>query len=530
MQTTRYSLIVSTFAFALIAGAATATPLPPGSIDPSFGSNGFTRLYYDDRLGATTDDSGRTIRIVRGDLGGGAFGPKWILIAGTAGRYVQITRLSMNGQIDPTFGANGVAFSARSNVASFGGMLTMPNGDIVIGYADDYIGPDADSKDFFIEAFTADGQPKNIGGDESPNQRWVDLSSNNAVVGDNPCDFYFRESRAQKLILTAEGGIVLVGDIAVYANDGGFSRRDVAMAEFNGGTYSPARPGTPCTSAGGRLDSLRSTSWTIGDVADGDVHAAVSDVGAHVLFVGNTDPRNDADIARFGVQNYRDLANGYVYDDAYDLSIPAGYWRQRQSDFWQIRNEAQAGHFVLFGDAENGSIGAGVRRVPLIATSSANIMTPLWFYPVGAAANSVVGVFDGMRLADALDLMVIGAARDCVVANDCASDWNSIAVGVSNGQSLLNAYQPQPAFGNEGWVRYTVPDYDGSPSTHALAWSGVVQGGISLSSDTNLYVVGEFRTNADGRLDTFVAKLRVLNGGDPPWYVPADTIFRDGFN
>lgn len=530
MQTTHSNTALFALVAALATVPAAAVPLPPGSLDTTFGSNGFARLYYDDRLGTTTDDAGHAILVVRGDLGGGAFGPKWLLVAGSAGRYVQITRLTMDGQIDPTFGANGVAFSARSNVSSFGGMVTMPNGDIVIGYADDYLGPDDDSKDFFIEAFTADGQPKNIGGDESPNQRWVDLSSNNAVVGSETCDFYYRENRAQRLILTAEGGIVLVGDIAVYANDGGFYRRDVAFAEFNGGTYAPARPGTPCASAGGRLDTYRFPPQRDGNVADGATHAAVSDVGAHVLFVGATDPRGDTDAMSFGVQNYRDLDGGFAFDDAYDLGMPPGYWQQRQSDFWQIRTEPQAGRFVLFGDAENGSFGGNVRRLPVIATTSANTMTPLWFYPVGAAADTAVAVLDGQRLPGALDLMAVGAARDCTAANACASDWNSLVVGVSNGQSVLNAYQPQGAFGSEGWVRYAVPDYDGTPSAHAIAWSAVIQGGVTAASDTNVYVVGEFRTQVDGHLDTFVAKLRILNGGDPPWYVPADTIFRNGLD
>jgi hypothetical protein len=57
-----------------------------------------------------------------------------------------------------------------------------------------------------------------------------------------------------------------------------------------------------------------------------------------------------------------------------------------------------------------------------------------------------------------------------------------------------------------------------------------MQRGIAANSDTSLYVVGEFRTDVDGHLDTFVAKLRMFNGGDPPWYVPADTIFRYGFD
>lgn len=529
MQTTRFIPVLFTLISMFVAGSVDAVPLPPGSIDTTFGDNGYVRLYYDDRLGTTTDDAGRTILIVRGDIGGGAFGPKWILVAGSAGRYVEITRLTMNGQVDPTFGANGVAFSARSNVSSFGGMVTMPNGDIVIGYADDYLGPDNDSKDFFIEVFTADGQPKNVGGDESPNQRWVDLSSNNANVGSQPCDFYYRENRAQRLILSAEGGIVLVGDIAVYDNDGNFYRRSIAFAEFNGGTYSPARPGTPCTSSGGRLDTYRLPPAFSQDVADGAVHAAVSDVGAHVVFVGATDPRGDADAMQFGVQNYRDLNGGYVYNDAYDIGMPFGHWQQRQSDFWQIRSEPQPGHFVMFGDAENGSFGGNARRLPVIATTSANTMTPLWFYPVGAASDTAIAVLDGQRLPGALDLMTIGAGRDCTAVNHCASDWNSFVVGVSNGQSVLNAYQPQGAFGTEGWVRYSVPDYDGSPAAHAIAWGGVIQGGITPTSDINLYVIGEFRSNVDGHLDTFVAKLRMLNGGDPPWYVPADTIFRNGF-
>ncbi|WP_395683306.1 hypothetical protein [Dokdonella sp.] len=522
MTFTRFSFALCMFALTLVAAPGKAVPLPPGSIDPAFGDNGFVRLYYDDRLGATTDDSGRTIRIVQGDLGGGAFGPKWILVAGPAGRYVEITRLTMNGQIDPTFGANGVAFSARSNVASYGGMVVMPNGDIVIGYADDYLGPDDDSKDFFIEVFTADGQPKNVGGDESPNQRWVDLSN-----GNGSCNTTYRENRAQRLILTAEGGIVLVGDIANYNSDDQFQQRYVATAEFNGGSYGPARPGFFCTSAGGMLWSLYSNGSSFS--SDGIVHGAVSDVGAHVLTVGSADLSGDGQAQLWGMQNYADLASGGLNHD-YDVGMPAGYWQQRQSDFWQIRTEAQPGHFVLFGDAENGTFGGNVRRLPVIATTSANAMTPLWFYPIGAAADTAVAALDGQRLPGALDLMVIGGARDCTAANSCGSDWNSIVVGVSNGQSILNAYQPQPAFGSEGWVRHAVPDYDGSPATHALAWSGVIQAGITAASDTNLYVVGEFVTNADGHLDTFVAKLRILNGGDPPWYIPADTIFRDGFD
>lgn len=515
-------LIAFFAACGLASRVALAVSLPPGSIDTGFGDNGFVRLYYDTRLGATTDDSGRSIQIVRGDLGGGAFGPKWILVAGAAGRYVQITRLTMNGQLDPTFGADGVAFSARSNVTSFGGMVTMPNGDIVIGYADDYLGPDSDSKDFFIEVFSADGQPKNIGGDESPNQRWVDLSN-----GNGSCNTTYRENRAQRLILTAEGGIVLVGDIAGYDDNDAFASRYVATAEFNGGTYAPARPGFYCTSAGGEIWSHYSSGGSFS--ADGAVHGAVSDVGAHVLSVGSADRVGDSEAAQWGVQNFVDLASG-GFDHAYDVGMPDGYWQQRQSDFWQIRTEAQPGHFLLFGDAENGSFAGNVRRLPVVATTSANTLEPLWFYPVGAAANTAVAALDGQRLPGALDLMVMGAGRDCSAANDCASEWNSLVVGVSNGLAVFNAYQPQAAFGDQGWVRYTIPDYDGTPAAHAIAWSGALQRGFSANANTDLYVVGEFRTNLDGHLDTFVAKLRMFNGGDPPWVIPADTIFRYGFD
>jgi hypothetical protein len=349
----------------------------------------------------------------------------------------------------------------------------------------------------------------------------VDLSN-----GNGSCNTTYRENRAQRLVLTAEGGLVLVGDIAVYDDDT-FMSRYVATAEFNGGSYAPARPGFFCTSAGGQLWSHYSDGG--GFSADGIVHAAVSDVGAHVLSVGSADPVGDSGIAQFGVQNFVDLASGASNHD-YDVGMPAGYWRERQSDFWQIRTEPEPGHFVLFGDAENGTVGDNVRRVPVIATTAANTMQPLWFYPVGGAADAAIGVFDGQRLTGALDLLVLGAGRDCTASNNCVGDWDSLAVGISNGQSVLNAYQPQPAFGNDGWVRHRVPDYDGSPATHAIAWSGAIQRGISAASDTDLYVVGEFRSDTDGHLDTFVTKLRLFNGGDPPWVIPADTIFLNGFD
>lgn len=77
-----------------------AISLPPGSVDPGFGDVGFTGIQYNARLGATRDDSGPSIRIVCGDLSGGACGQKWILVAGLAGKYAEITRLKMDGQID----------------------------------------------------------------------------------------------------------------------------------------------------------------------------------------------------------------------------------------------------------------------------------------------------------------------------------------------------------------------------------------------------------------------------------------------
>lgn len=506
---------------------AYAVGLPTGSLDPSFGDHGFVRLYFDDRLGTTTDDRAKSIQILRGDLGGGAFGPKWILVAGSAGRYVAITRLTMNGQIDPTFGANGVAFSARTNVSSFGGMVVMPNGDIVIGYADDYSGPDSDSRDFFIEAFASNGQPKNIGGDETPNQLSVDLSSS-APAANGRCSDYYRENRAQRLILTAENGIALVGDIAVYNDDGDFVRCDIATAEFNGATYAPARPTLACTGAGGRLDAMRYPPARDNINADAAVHAAVSDVGAHVLYAGSVDPVYDAQIAQLGAMNYRDLAIGYTYNDSYDLGVPEGYWQQRQSDFWQIRTDTRPGTFVLFGDAENGTVAGAVRRQPIVATAQANALQPLWFFPVGGAADSMVAGLEGWRLPGARDLMLIGASKSCSVAG-CGGDWDSFAIGVSNGSTVLNAYQPQAAFGDQGWVRHRVRDYDGNAASSAIAWTGVLQGNLFGNGDTDVYVAGEFRSSVDDHLDMFVAKVRVANAGDPPWVVPADTIFRDGF-
>lgn len=99
----RVALLV---ACAIASRTALAVSLPPGRSIPvsvATGSYAFTTTPVSQRPPTT---AGHWIEIVRGDLGGGASSPKWILVAGSAGGYVEIARREMNGRDDSAAGEN----------------------------------------------------------------------------------------------------------------------------------------------------------------------------------------------------------------------------------------------------------------------------------------------------------------------------------------------------------------------------------------------------------------------------------------
>lgn len=518
--------------FTLIAASAGAVDYPHGSLVPTFGDNGIVRLYFEDRPGANgVDDVGKSIRIVNRTTA--PFGPHYLLVAGLAGRRVQITKLTLNGALTDDFGApipgdlfgrrTGVTFSTRTNVASFAGLVVMPNGDIVIGYADDYIGPNTDTKDFFIEVFDATGLPKNIGGDEMPNQRWVDLSTGFEVLpGFGPCSDNYRQATARSLLLTAAGSIVVLGE-QVYTNaNGNETDRIIATAEFGGADYVPfTTPGSGfnCYSVGGNPKF----AWD--DLIGGrrpisHGWAGIGDFHRNVLVAGML---NGADGNLTGSLQFIDLANRFnEFGHQLDRSMPAGFWRARNSIFKQIRSDAPA-RYKLFGYGESGVFGGQSRLQPIIADARASTMDPSWFLGLDALSIDVTDghVLDGNRL------LAVGSAHLCDAVSGCNGPPNRLVIGVSNGQRLLNTWLPETGFRPNGWVQHNIPDYSGLPTTHSMSAEAAVTRSLVVTDPTDLYVVGWFRSPQFGNIDTYVAKVRVRNG--LAVWVPVDPLFRDGF-
>ncbi len=504
------SFLTSLFpALALLAtsSSASATTVPPGQLVPTFGVDGIRSIAFD-MPGESPVDSARAILL----QGGSPLNPGSgkLLVAGIAGSHIGIARLTYTtGQLDPAFGNGGKAVSTRSNVTSFAGMLLMPNGDIVIGYSDEFLG-DGDSKDFFIEVFTADGQPKDVGGDEVPNQRWVDFSNGNDSFG-TPCVDLYRDSAAHTLLLTTEGGIAIAGDILI--SNFGSPFRAAVSAEFNGGSYVPARPSPEtCFSAGGN------GGYSYGPM---QVSAGVS-ISPQLVYLAGSSGAGDAryKLAELTSSSYNDY--GATVSD---------YWSERNSAFSQVRFEQNLGSLLLLGDAESTFVGGGLKREPMIAIGSAVTVQPHWFFSAGATADESISVHDGQRIFGAGSIVVAGSAHDCTIANSCTAGNNSFVIGLSDGSIAFNAYAPDTRFGNTGWARLRVPTSAGSNSPSVEGWKLLVSGGVTFAQDTDAFLVGDFKANslpASADRDFFVARVRLANGDDGI-FVPADTIFRNGF-
>jgi hypothetical protein len=507
---------VTALAIALAASTVAAQGTQPGELVAGFGDgDGYKRIDFNDISGGVFD-SARALVLIKSPLGV----LQKILVAGPAGgRRVGIVQLNANGSADTAFGNGGRALSTRTNVARFAGMVRMPNGDIVIGYSDDYTGQN-DSKDFFIEVFTAQGQPRNIGGPEVGNQQYADLSTD-AMALSGRCDQAYLQAEARAVALTGEGNIVVTGSQST--DDGA---RVFAFAEFQPSTYGPARaawgfqPQCRSTGAaslyssfgeGARLASLASVNDIVAN-AGNSVHLA----GAGVEF-GGTETIGAQAHYRLGVDSGNDSS-----------AVPSGFWANANSSLNRMRIDAiDAGRLLLFGERENGTFGSGIRLSPLVGRSQGTTLTPFFFLPEGQAAGTTMTLGDGERLAGSEQFWVLGSATACSVGNNCPRSWDSWTVGVSTGATLFNTYLPDTRFGTNGWVRNNVPNYDATPTGGSFGWRAELVRPTSSLLPSDLYVVGEFAYNgAINDYDWFVAKLRLFNSEAVQ---PVDAIFRDGY-
>ena len=503
-------------AVALTTSTIVAQSVQPGDLVTGFGDgDGYKRIDFNDISGGVFD-SARALVLIKSPLGQ----VQKILVAGPAGGHrVGIVQLTANGAVDSSFGVAGRALSTRTNVARFAGMLRMTNGDIVVGYSDDYIGAN-DGKDFFIEVFTAEGQPKNIGGSEVANQQYADLSTD-ADTLDGRCDEVYLEAEARALTLSGEGNMVISGWQAV---DGG--GRTFAFAEFHPTTYAPARGAwgwqPQCRSAGaGMLYSSFGEGARFAELVT--VNDVVADTGnsVHVAGVGLEFGTGDM----IGAQAHYHLG---VDSGTGSSAMPIGFWSSANSSFNRIRVDAiDAGRLLLFGERENGSFGSGIRLSPVVGRSQGNTLTPFYFLSEGQAVGTTMTLSDGARLTGSEQFWVVGSATDCSVGNNCPRSWDSWTVGVSSGATLFNAYLPDTRFGVSGWVRKNVPNYDLTPTGGSFAWRAELDRPSSSLLPTELYVVGEFAYDgAINDYDWFVAKLRLFNSEAVQ---PVVTIFHDGF-
>ncbi len=503
-------LICSIFFAAFTSSLVSAQVIHPGQLVTPFGDgDGIKRIDFNDLTGAAFD-SARAVVLITNNFGV----TQKILIAGIAGgNRVGIVQLNANGSGDNAFGNNGRALSTRTNVKDFAGMVRMPNGDIVIGYADEYLGPN-DGKDFFIEVFSANGQPKNIGGPEVFNQQYVDLSTDQST-GSNDCNLAWRENTARSLIATTEGNVLVVGEqMSYFANGDAFSLFH-AFAEFNSSSYAPARAAwgqeSQCRSAGG--GAALTTSGITDAVSAGGNSIHVS--GSGRLVAGGE---------RVGIQQNILLGQG---GGIYSSYMPSGFWSNAESAFHRIRLDPNnASTLLLYGDRESGSFGDGQLLRPLVGRSTGNTLTPLFFRAGGNAQSATVSIRDGNGIYGSDQFWVVGGAAECSVANNCARNWNSIVVGVSTGAALFDTYLPDQNFAGSGWLRLNIPNYSGDPTTNSFAWKGALQQPSSSFVPTELFVVGEFAFDAASNdYDWFVAKIRVTDST----LAPISLLFRDSF-
>ncbi len=506
----------------LLASNASAQGGPqPGDLVPGFGDgDGYKRIDFTDIAGPGSYDSGRSIVLIRSPLGV----VQKILVAGIAGgNRFGIVQLNANGSGDQTFGSGGRALSTRTNVRDFAGMVRMPNGDIVVGYSDDYSGTN-DSKDFFIEVFTAAGQPKAIGGPEVANQQYVDLSTSNPTdLG--ICNNVFRNAEATAMTVTEQGNVLIVGEQALTFNGNAVDK--IAFAEFSAGTYAPARPAwgfrQECRTAGAGLGDPTYGAQIFGHARDVWAGAGGS---VHVSGRRLSRPTGPA----FKSASQTNVVLG-ADNGLFSTWLPSGFWEDAESSVNRIMLDPTGpGILLMFGERAGAAVGGGFRFEPLVALSQGQgpVMFPRLFLQQGPAAAATVALRDGARFPNSSQFWVLGSAAACEAGNNCARNYDSWVAGVSTGVSNTLTYESDLRFGDMGWVRKNVPGYDQvTPTTRSFAWRAALSRPTSALLATDLYVVGDFAFDqASGDYDWFVAKLRIFNSEA---IGPIDALFADGF-
>ena len=117
--------------------------LPNGSLDPTFGSGGFTSV--DSGFGAS---EARAVRVLPDGR---------VLAAGQAGEQFALVRLTPAGTLDPTFGDSaGATYDSPRASAAISAFDLLPDGRIVaVGPASNVNGP----RQLALGRYTADGRP-----------------------------------------------------------------------------------------------------------------------------------------------------------------------------------------------------------------------------------------------------------------------------------------------------------------------------------------------------------------------------------
>jgi len=499
---------MKTLSCLLLACVATLAHAAPGDLDPNFGAGGFR---VDGFVTGDPYESARAILIQRApqDLG------NKIVVAGVQGNRAVLRRYLDNGQPDSSFGVFGVNVS-DGQVDVFAGIVSMANGDLVIGYSSnsDGAGPMAD---FYIEVFTRDGVRRDI--DAGLPWRGIALQPHY-----EPGAVTVQTCRAHAIARSSAGQIAVGG--ACLAGDATRPPQRMALATF-GPDYLPvavppfASPGifafsavfSAATNSTYDSEDVGGSLLAMNYLADDDLRMA----GTFLLRHGGFEPPVDASRAFAGylgldglggqVNGCNPASGGCAFVAPLDHGPINGGFGTNNFDYWSRHETQMLGlHWDGFNQELHGYGQAryftalGARQYyPIITRPSAgDRLLLMWVLPPAALKTRNFHLGGGVAIQRGGDKLHVlaGNSGPCAPGGACNVANERVFVAAMNGSMSYNAARPLFGFGDRGFIEFSVPRNpqggDVRPALRARALAIVAERPFAAGLDTpSVLVAGE---------------------------------------
>ena len=489
----------------------------PGQLDPNFGSGGFR---VDGFITGAAYESARAIHIQRSPNG---FDNR-IVVAGVQGNRVVLRRYLDNGQPDASFGFFGVT-GGNGQVDAFAGLVSMSNGDLVVGYSSNSDGG-GPADDFYIEVFTSNGGLRT---ELNGGFAW----RGNPLTRQSVCCGAVTTTCAASSMARAPNGTIAIGgycsgDLAPLVQirpalalfdsnyfptplpDFGSTGMFTSFTPFNNGV-NPSSIYQLAT-AGGNLSALR---W----LNDADLRA-----GGHFLMgtAGQNPPDHGRAFAGYvtpwGLSTTCGPADrGCAFVALDDFGSP-GQFRTDDFGYWERRDtQLRALHWDGVSELYGYGLGRysmalpGGQYYPIItAPTASDRLSPAWLLPPTSMKRRNFDVTGGVsaRRNDEKIHVVTGSSGGCAHDLPCSFVGDRLFIAAVGSTRSYNAAVPVTGFGDRGFVELAVPraplNGDFRPGLRVRAFAIVTERSLlPLGNTPSILIAGEVLNSDDPNSDNY---------------------------